>query len=204
MRFHKYLQFAIVAIVIMFFGLLGYLIYKAWDVFGPWAMVISILLNLTVVTPLLSWPTSRVKTRRGMLINPREGPRYAAMAVCLAIGYFLWTRLSDPRLSESEVLFGYIFLCLCMVIPLSTLIFRTYRDRNDFVEIDGSLLRYFNEGKMVEVSLEGLREVQHDSLEIRLCWEGNEVHVLPLGEMNFNMADRQELRDAIDALIAKA
>ena len=165
-----------------------YLIYKTWDIFGFWTLVWTGLLSIISTTLLGNLIGSRAENNGMIIYNPKEWPKFLNMLVSLAIGYYLFTIISNPSVSSYDYTFGLAYLILLTAIPILIAIFKLIRDRNDFISIDGDILKYKDNNEIGEFKFTDIANVEL-SKGIKLTFKDEKILTIKTGNMNFNSKD---------------
>jgi hypothetical protein len=165
-----------------------YLIYKTWDIFGFWTLVWTGLLSIISTTLLGNLIGSRAENNGMIIYNPKEWPKFLNMLVSLAIGYYLFTIISNPSISSYDYTFGLAYLILLTAIPILIAIFKLIRDRNDFISIDGDILKYKDNNEIGEFKFTDIANVEL-SKGIKLTFKDEKILTIKTGNMNFNSKD---------------
>jgi hypothetical protein len=80
-----------------------YLIYKTWNIFGFWTLMWTGLLSIISTALLGNLVGSRVENNGVIIYNPKEWPKFLNMLVSLAIGYYLFTIISNPSIQVMTI-----------------------------------------------------------------------------------------------------
>lgn len=165
-----------------------YLLYKTWDIFGFWTLMWTGALSMFSAFFLGNLTSS--KTEKGGLIiyNPKEWPKFFNMLVSLTIGYYLYTVISTPDISNYDYTFGMAYLLFLTVLPTSYAIFKLIRDRNDFISISPEILKYKDNGENGEFNFSDIEKVELES-GIKLTFKDERTLTIKTGNMNFNTKD---------------
>ena len=165
-----------------------YLIYKTWDIFGFWTLAWTGLLSIISTTLLGNLIGSRAENNGMIIYNPKEWPKFLNMLVSLAIGYYLFTIISNPSISSYDYTFGLAYLILLTALPILIAIFKLIRDRNDFISIDGDILKYKDNKETGEFKFTDIANVEL-SKGIKLTFKDEKILTIKTGNMNFNSKD---------------
>jgi len=131
---------------------------------------------------------SRVENNGVVIYNPKEWPKFLNMLISIAIGYYLFTRISNPSISSSDYTFGLAYLILLTGIPILVAIFKLIRDRNDFISIDGAGLKYKDNDEIGEFKFTDIANVEL-SKGIKLTFKDDKILTIKTSNMNFNAKD---------------
>ena len=170
--------------------LLGYLIYKTWIVFGFWTMVwtgVVTTLSGTILGQLIG---SRIESAGKIIYNPKEWPKFANIIICGAVGYYLYTIISAPNIDKGSYYFGLCYLILLSALPIFWAVYKLFRDRNDFVEIDGNFISYKDNTTTGKFEISKICKIE-GALTIHFTDETK--HHIALSSMNFNSSDIDSL-----------
>ena len=101
-----------------------YLIYKTWDVFGFWTIIWTGLVSVISTLFLGNLIGSRVENNGVITYNPKEFPKFLNILVSIAIGYYLYTIISVPTISNYDYIFGMSYLILLTAVPILFVIYK--------------------------------------------------------------------------------
>ena len=128
---------------LVFLGLLGYLIWKQWDIFGFWRLLACGFFNifLILVADWLSY--SRQEKDNVITYNPMEAPKYIGVVLLGGTIAYLFMHLQSQaaNISGYDYNLGLFFLGIQVLNVVSALI-KTIRDRNDFILLSPQGLSY--------------------------------------------------------------
>lgn len=185
-----------IAIVTMF----GYLIYKTWVVFGFWTLAWTGLVTTLSGTILGQLIGSRIESAGKIIYNPKEWPKFVNIIICALVGYYLYTIISAPNIDEGNYYFGLCYLILLTALPIFWAVYKLFRDRNDFVEIDEKFISYKDNMKTGKFEISKISKIE-GALTIHFIDET--THNIALSNMNFNAADISSLTKDIQFRIPK-
>lgn len=180
-----------------------YLIYKTWDIFGFWTLTWTGLLSIVSTTLLGNLIGSRVEKNGLITYNPKEWPKFLNMFISLAIGYYLYTIISNPNISSYDYTFGMSYLILLTALPIFIAIFKLIRDRSDFISIDKDILNYKDNDETGEFQFTDIATVELSN-GIKLIFKNDEVLTIKTGNMNFNAKDLINVYNDIKAKLPEA
>ena len=176
-------------ILIICFGVgFCYLIYKTWNIFGFWTLMWTGLLSIISTAFLGNIVGSRVENNGVIIYNPKEWPKFLNMLVSLVIGYYLFTIISNSNISSYDYTLGLAYLILLTGLPILIAIFKLIRDRNDFISIDGTFLKYKDNDEIGEFKFTDIAKVEL-SKGIKLTFKDDKVLTIKTNNMNFNAKD---------------
>ena len=173
--------------VILFIGFC-YLLYKTWDIFGFWTLTWTGFVSIISTIFIGNLVGSRVEKNEVIVYNPKEWPKFLNILVSLAIGYYLYTIISSPNISNYDYTFGMLYLILLTALPICIAIFKLIRDRNDFISIDKSTLKYKDNDETGEFIFTDIASVELTK-GIKLTLKNDIVVTIKTGNMNFNAKD---------------
>ena len=165
-----------------------YLLYKVWNIFGFWTLMWTGSLSTIVSVWLGQLIGSRVEKNGVITYNPKEWPKLINILLSIAIGYYLYTIINNPNILRSDRNFGIAYLLLLTAIPIIIAIYKIIRDRNDFISIDGNVLKYKDNDEIGEFEITSLANVELSG-GIKLTFKDNTSVVIKTGNMNFNAKD---------------
>lgn len=183
--------------IVAFFS---YLIYKTWVVFGFWTMVwtgVVTTLSGTILGQLIG---SRIESAGKIIYNPKEWPKFVNIIICAAVGYYLYTIISAPNIDKGSYYFGLCYLILLTALPIVWAVYRLFRDRNDFVEIDEEFISYKDNMKTGKFEISKISKIE-GALTIHFTDET--THNIALSNMNFNATDISSLTKDIQSRLPK-
>jgi hypothetical protein len=165
-----------------------YLLYKTWDIFGFWTLVWTFLVEVISISLLGHLFGSRVEKNGLIIYNPKEWPKFLNMLVSIAIGYYLYTIISNPSISSYDYTFGMSYLILLTALPISIAIFKLIRDRNDFISISETNLIYKDNSETGDFKFTDI--VKAELVKgIKLTFKDDSVVTIKTSKMNFNAKD---------------
>jgi hypothetical protein len=193
----------IISIILIFCVVIGlsYLIYKTYDVFGFWTLVWTGLVSIISTYSLGHLIGSRHENNGVITYNPKELPKFLNMLVSIAIGYYLYTIIKVPTISEYDYIFGMTYLILLTAVPIFFAIYKLIRDRKDFIVIDGDNLKYrdndeFGDFKFIDIATVEL------SGGLKFTFNDSRVVTIKTANMNFNAKDLMSVYNEIKVNVA--
>lgn len=180
--------------------LFGYLIYKTWVVFGFWTLAWTGLVTTLSGTILGQLIGSRIESAGKIIYNPKEWPKFVNIIICALVGYYLYTIISAPNIDEGNYYFGLCYLILLTALPIVWAVYKLFRDRNDFVEIDEKFISYKDNMKTGKFEISKISKIE-GALTIHFTDET--THNIALSNMNFNAADISSLTKDIQSRLPK-
>lgn len=196
----KGLVILIVIFAIAIVTLFGYLIYKTWVVFGFWTLAWTGLVTTLSGTILGQLIGSRIESAGKIIYNPKEWPKFVNIIICALVGYYLYTIISAPNIDEGNYYFGLCYLILLTALPIVWAVYKLFRDRNDFVEIDEKFISYKDNMKTGKFEISKISKIE-GALTIHFTDET--THNIALSNMNFNAADISSLTKDIQSRLPK-
>jgi hypothetical protein len=195
----KKLTMILGVILIICFGVgFCYLIYKTWDVFGFWNLMWTGLVSIISTIFLGNLIGSRVENNGVITYNPKELPKFLNMLVSMAIGYYLYTIISVPTISNYDYIFGMSYLILLTSIPILFAIYKLIRDRNDFIIIDGNNLKYRDNDEIGDFKFTDIANTEISG-GIKITFKDSKIVTIKTGNMNFNGKDLLSVYSEIKA-----
>ena len=196
-------------VLIFLFGAYFYFLYEVWTTFGGKAIVISIVVQLLSALILHHLIGSQKKTDSGYIFNPKELPKYLNMLVALVVGGYLYTVLGTRDISSGKYDFGLIYILLGIVIPVLYGIYKLYKNRNDYIEVTDTTLKYFDNNDQAdgrgEVLLSNIQNVRTNGflslMNIELLMKDSSTLLIKTSEMNFNVLDLWSLKALLNMKI---
>jgi hypothetical protein len=185
----KKIKIILLVILLLLLGVaFCYLLYKVWNIFGFWTLMWTGSLSTIVSVWLGQLIGSRVEKNGVITYNPKEWPKLISILSSIAIGYYLYTIINNPNILSSDRNFGIAYLLLLTAIPIIIAIYKIIRDRNDFISIDGNVLKYKDNLEIGEFEITSLANVELSG-GIKLTFKDNTSVVIKTGNMNFNAKD---------------
>lgn len=185
----KKIKIILLVILLLLLGVaFCYLLYKVWNIFGFWTLMWTGSLSTIVSVWLGQLIGSRVEKNGVITYNPKEWPKLISIFSSIAIGYYLYTIINNPNILSSDRNFGIAYLLLLTAIPIISAIYKIIRDRNDFISIDGNVLKYKDNLEIGEFEITSLANVELSG-GIKLTFKDNTSVVIKTGNMNFNAKD---------------
>jgi len=181
-----------IAIIILYV----YLVIKSWDVFGFWTLVWTGVVTTLSDKILRQMIGSRVESAGKIIYNPKEWPKFVDIIICAAVGYYLYTIISAPNIDKSSYYFGLCYLILITALPSVWAVYRLFRDRNDFVEIDEKFISYKDNMKTEKIEISKISKIEG---EITFYFTDETTQNIDLSNMNFNASDISSLTKDIQS-----
>jgi hypothetical protein len=182
----------VVAIVTMF----AYLIYKTWIVFGFWTLAWTGLVTSLSGTILGHLIGSRKDSNGKIMYNPKEWPKFVNIIICVLVGYYLYTIISAPNVDKGNYYFGLTYLILLTALPTIYAIYKLFRDRNDFVELDEKYISYKDNAKTGKFEISKISKIEG---ALTIHFNDETTHTIALSNMNFNSIDITSLKKDIQS-----
>lgn len=189
-----------VIIAIAIFTLFGYLIYKTWVVFGFWTLVWTGLVTTLSGTILGQLAGSRIESAGKIIYNPKEWPKFVNIIICASVGYYLYTIISVPNIDKGNYYFGLCYLILLTALPIVWAVYKLFRDRNDFVEIDETFISYKDNMKTGKFEISKISKIEG---ALTIHFNDQTKHEIALKNMNFNSIDIISLTKDIQSRLPK-
>ena len=187
----------IASLVIAFF----YVMYKSWNIFGFWTLIWTSVLSFISAVFLGNLVSSRVEKNEEIVYNPKEWPKFLNILVSIGIGYYLYTIISAPSISNYDYMFGMAYLILLTLLPITYAVFKLIRDRNDFISIGQESLKYKDNDEIGEFKFTDIAKVDKYSLGIKLTFKDDKKLDIKTSNMNFNGKDLLSAYNDIKAKI---
>lgn len=165
-----------------------YLTYKTWDVFGFWTLLWTGAVSLLSTTYLGQLIGSRVEKNSVIIYNPRELPKFLNILVSIATGYYLYTIISVPTISNYDYIFGVTYLLLLTAVPILFALYKLIRDRNDFIMIEGDNLKYRDNDEIGDFKFTDIANAELSG-GIKLTFKDSKIVTIKTDNMNFNSKD---------------
>jgi len=166
--------------------LFAYLIYKTWIVFGFWTLAWTGLVTSLSGAILGQMIGSRKESNGKIMYNPKEWPKFVNIIICVLVGYYLYTIISEPNVDKGDYYFGLTYLILLTGLPTIFAIYKLFRDRNDFVEIDETYISYKDNAKTGKFEISKISKIVGAKT---IHFNDETTHTIALSNMNFNKID---------------
>ena len=166
--------------------LFAYLIYKTWIVFGFWTLAWTGLVTSLSGAILGQMIGSRKESNGKIMYNPKEWPKFVNIIICVLVGYYLYTIISEPNVDSGNYYFGLTYLILLTALPTIYAIYKLFRDRNDFVEIDETYISYKDNKKTGKFEISTISKIEG---ALTIYFNDETTHTIALSNMNFNSID---------------
>ena len=163
-----------------------YLIYKTWIVFGFWTLAWTGLVTSLSGAILGQMIGSRKESNGKIMYNPKEWPKFVNIIICVLVGYYLYTIISEPNVDKGDYYFGLTYLILLTGLPTIFAIYKLFRDRNDFVEIDETYISYKDNKKTGKFEISTISKIEG---ALTIYFNDETTHTIALSNMNFNSID---------------
>lgn len=192
------------ALILIIIGLIlfGYLVFKTYVIFGFWTLVWTSLLTFTSTIMIDRLFRARKEVDSVIIYNPKEWPKFINIIISLSIGYYLYTIINNETISNYDYTFGVIYLVFFTVLPLAYSFYKLIRDRNDFISINETTLKYRDNRETGEFNF---TDISHVNLwgtlkGIEITLKNNTSVIIKTNQMNFRSTD---LISAFDEIKAK-
>jgi hypothetical protein len=176
--------------------LFAYLIYKTWIVFGFWTLAWTGLVTSLSGTILGQMIGSRKDSNGKIMYNPKEWPKFVNIIICVLVGYYLYTIISEPNVDKGDYYFGLTYLILLTALPTIYAIYKLFRDRNDFVELDEKYISYKDNAKTGKFEISKISKIEG---ALTIHFNDETTHTIALSNMNFNSIDITSLKKDIQS-----
>ena len=179
----------LVSILVLLVAFL-YLVYKVWDIFGFWTILwTSFLVGFSTLV-LSNLVSSRSEAGGAVIYNPQEWPRYLNVAVSLGIGGYLFSLLKkQEELSSYDYQFGLGYLLFWSLLPAAFSLYRLIRDRNDYIEVSETSVRYKDNDETGDFPVSDIAGVEVTAFGIKLTFTSGNECTIKTPQMNFNAKD---------------
>ncbi len=175
-----------------------YLLFKTWDIFGFWALLWTILLEVISSLLIGHLVGSRIEKNGIILYKPKEWPKFLNILISLAIGFYLYTIISNPDISRYDYSLGLALLVLLLVLPITYSIYKLIRDRNDFISLTEVHLKYKDNDKSRKFKFSDIATAEL-SKGIRITFKNGDTRDINTDNMNFNVKDLTNIISDIKA-----
>ena len=178
--------------------LLGlYLIYKTFAIFGIWTMLWTGTVSVFSGLILNIFYGARSEKDGEIVFNPSEWPKFIEILISLGIGYHLYTLISKPGIDSYDYYFGIAYLLLLTAVPITKAFIVLVRDRNDFVSISATHVKYRDNATRMEFEKSNIKYAQSSVNGFKLVMKDDSEHEIPLSNMNFKVSDKAKLMNEL-------
>lgn len=178
----------ILLIILIFIGFL-YLAYKSYVVFGFWNIILSGLLSWFSTFFLAQFIGSRVEKDTAIIYNPKEWPKFLNFLLSLLIAYYLYTILESKEITDGDYIFGLSYVIVLTVLPTLFSVYKLIRDRNDYISITSTSIRYRDNSETGEFQFSSIAGAEMSKEGIKLNMADGSSVLIKVGQMNFNVKD---------------
>jgi hypothetical protein len=118
------------------------------------------------------------------------------------VGLRIFTMISASNINNFELYITLFYLFLISGVPILIALYKLLRDRNDNVQIEGSILRYCDNKESGEIDLSKIIRIIDDKNLIFFDSEEKQ-YLLNLSFMNFRSTDKRRLIHDIKSINSK-
>jgi hypothetical protein len=177
-----------------------YLTFKVWSIFGFWRILsTTLVLIITGVAFARLSKAKRVLSNK-IIYNPKEWPKFMQMLVSLLIGYYLYTVVQHLNLSSGDYIFSIAYLLITILTPMLWAIFILLRDRNDYIQFEGSVLTYRDNSQNGSYNLSQLESIETGK-SLHLKFKDGSVATIHWSNMNFSVTDIYQIQQEIERFL---
>ena len=180
-----------VVIGIALIGLVLYLFWKTFAVFGFWRLFLTGILDAIIASVFIQALGSG-RSEKGAVVtyNPKEWPKLLGVFLLLGVGYYLYDYLNKvPDISDFDYKYGLSYLILLTLLPMLKTIYVLIRDRNDFISLSADTLSYRDNATREQFKIADLVSAGIAEKGIKLTFLDGTDHRIPVERMNFNGRD---------------
>lgn len=134
--------------------------------------------------------------------NPKEWPKLIFLVLCSIVGLHIFTMISASNLNRYELYITLFYLFLIAGVPILLAVYKLFRDRNDNIQIECSILRFNDNKESGEIDLSQIIRIV-DGKNLILFDSKEKQYLLNLGFMNFRSTDKRRLIDDIKSINSK-
>ena len=176
-------------LTLLFIVAMLYLTYKTWQIFGFWTILASFFIQFFSAFLLAQFIGARSEKDNVVTYNPKEWPKFLNFLVSLGIAYYLYDLLKGKTVSNEDYIFGMVYIVVLTVIPTLISIYKLIRDRNDFISISETTVKYKDNAETGEFELANITGIDSSSKGITLTFKDETTALIKIGQMNFNVKD---------------
>ena len=193
----------IVALAILLVLVLVYIVYKAWNTFGTWTVVWTLLVEVLSFIFLAQLVGSRAEKNGVIYYNPKEWPKFLYMFISITIAFYLFAIISNANISSNDYVFALAYLILFSAIPIGYSIYKLIRDRNDFISISNEVLIYKDNEETGKFRFTDIAKVEKEFEGIKLTFKDDRILTIRTKNMNFNAKDLLNVIHDIEEKLSK-
>ncbi len=124
-----------------------------------------------------------------VVFNPKEWPKFINILLSGYIGYYLYTIINRPEISNYDFIFGLSYLILLTAVPVVIALYRLIRDRNDFISINDISVSYRDNKESATFQIDEISKAELVNKGINLTMKDSNKVVIKTNQMNFNAKD---------------
>jgi hypothetical protein len=180
-----------------------YLFYKTFVIFGFWNLLLVFCVTTYFALRFDQMFSSKVVNADKIVFNPKEWPKLVSVLVNILGGGYLGYILFKQQLPTLDYIYGSLVLSYNAVVAIIVL-YRIFRDRNDFVTITNETLSYKDNAKTGEFAFSDVVTFQPIFSLLVFILQNGRSHTLKLSEMSFNLQDTVDLTKEITNRLPEA
>jgi hypothetical protein len=132
---------------------------------------------------------SKVEKEGVIIFNPKEWPKLINILISAIIGYYLYTIIKNPEISQYDYVFGLSYLILLTAVPILIALYKIVRDRNDYISIDNTSITYRDNQENATIEINDISKVELTKKAICISLKNSNVVMIKTSQMNFNTKD---------------
>ena len=185
--------------VILFIGLILFLIGKVWHIFGFWRILGLGLYMLIAEAVLYRFSFRRVQSDTKITYDPIELPLYFGSFLGLGVIAYLYIYLqSQIGLGDGDILFGHMYLIMNTLTSLNQLR-KIIQNRNDRIELTPEHLLWVDKEIGGDVGncikWEDIKDVENNMATMVLTLQDDSKIAIFLKQMNMSTSSKEILAD---------
>jgi hypothetical protein len=171
--------------------------------FGNLVLSAFFILMANILLIFIDLKVGSRKSLNGVIhYNPKEWPKLIFLLLCSIVSLYVFTMISASNIKKFELYITLFYLFLIGGLPVLLALYKLFRDRNDNVQIEGSILRYYDNKESGEIDLSQIIRIVDDK-NLKLYDSKEKQYLLNLGFMNFRSTDQMSLIKDIKSINSK-
>jgi hypothetical protein len=124
------------------------------------------------------------------------------MISSLLIGYYLLTVVQQQQLGAGDYTFSIAYLVLTIAIPILWSMYALARDRNDFMEFNGTNLMFRDNSHTGRYDMTNLEKIEAGK-NLNLSFKDGKTENIAWSNMNFSLVDKLQIQEELEKFIPK-
>jgi hypothetical protein len=184
----------------------AYSVYTLWSVAGFWRITAVFFLSLVggflIRAKLGGMTVSR--SAEGVKYDPKEWPVLVDVVFQGSLAAYMTWVFASKTLTTWELAVAIFFVGICNVLPLLYRLYRTLRDRNDFVLLGEQELSWRDNDATGRLAFADVTDLKLDAGGLRVVLGEAGEKTVPVDAMNFDTVMQLQLLMAVTERIPAA